>query len=174
MAEETTEKTERAEKTEKKEKPPAAVPETAGQDAAAAVAVAGENAAAAPKAPKHAARIIKHLGPGIAHITASFNNTVVSISDLKGNVLAWSSSGRAGFKGSRKSTAFAAGIVGQDVARQVMAMGMKEVEVRIQGPGAGRETAIRSLQSSGLTVSVIKDVTPIPHNGCRPRKRRRV
>jgi len=146
--------------------------------AAAVVPVEGGAAAPVAEAPKagarHSHRGLKHVPMGIAHITASFNNTVVTISDVKGNVLAWSSSGRAGFKGSRKSTAFAAGIVGQDVARQVTSMGMKEVEVRVQGPGAGRETAIRSLQSAGLTVSVIKDVTPMPHNGCRSRKRRRV
>ncbi len=116
----------------------------------------------------------KQVPFGVANILATFNNTVVTLADMKGDVVAWSSSGRAGFKGSRKSTAFAAGVVGQDAARQALAKGMREVEVRVQGPGAGRETAIRSLQSSGLNISVIKDVTPVPHNGCRPRKRRRV
>jgi len=111
---------------------------------------------------------------GIAHILATFNNTIVSISDPKGGVLAWSSSGRAGFKGSRKSTAFAATVVAQDVARQVASRGMHEVEVRVQGAGAGRESAVRALQASGLSIAVVKDVTPVPHNGCRPRKRRRV
>ncbi len=111
---------------------------------------------------------------GIAHIRATFNNTMVTIADTKGRVCAWSTAGRAGFKGSRKSTAFAAGVVGQEAARQALARGVREVEVRVQGPGAGRETAIRSLQSSGLQITMIKDVTPIPHNGCRPRKRRRV
>ncbi len=111
---------------------------------------------------------------GVAHVMASFNNTVVSITDLKGNVISWSSAGRAGFKGSRKSTAFAATVVGQEAARAAIAKGMTEVEVRIQGPGAGRETAVRAIQAAGLTVTAIKDVTPLPHDGCRPRKRRRV
>jgi small subunit ribosomal protein S11 len=111
---------------------------------------------------------------GIVHIRATFNNTIISISDSKGGVIAWSTSGRAGFKGSRKSTAFAASVVAQEVARQAVARGMQEVEVRVQGPGAGRESAIRAIQSAGLNVTMIKDVTPMPHNGCRPRKRRRV
>lgn len=111
---------------------------------------------------------------GIAHIKSTFNNTLVSITDMKGGVVAWSSAGKAGFKGSRKSTAFAATLVGQDAARQAMARGMREVEVRVQGAGSGRESAVRALQSSGLNISVIKDITPVPHNGCRPRKRRRV
>lgn len=111
---------------------------------------------------------------GIAHIRSTFNNTLVSISDTTGGVVSWCTSGRAGFKGSRKSTAFAATLVGQDAARQAVAKGMREVEVRVQGAGSGRESAIRALQAAGLTVTVIKDVTPIPHNGCRPRKRRRV
>jgi len=111
---------------------------------------------------------------GIVHIRATFNNTIISVSDSKGGVIAWSTSGRAGFKGSRKSTAFAASVVAQEVARQAVARGMQEVEVRVQGPGAGRESAIRALQSAGLNLTMIKDVTPMPHNGCRPRKRRRV
>lgn len=111
---------------------------------------------------------------GIAFIRSSFNNTQVSITDMRGCVVAWSSSGRAGFKGSRKSTAFAATMVGQDAARQAASKGMQEVEIRVQGAGAGRESAIRAIQSAGLSVTVIKDVTPVPHNGCRPRKRRRV
>jgi len=111
---------------------------------------------------------------GIVHIRATFNNTIISISDSKGGIIAWSTSGRAGFKGSRKSTAFAASVVAQEVSRQAVARGMQEVEVRVQGPGAGRESAIRAIQSAGLNVSMIKDVTPMPHNGCRPRKRRRV
>jgi len=111
---------------------------------------------------------------GVAHIRATFNNTVVSIADAKGGVISWGSAGRAGFKGSRKSTAFAASVVAQDVARQAVGRGMQEVEVRVQGPGAGRESAIRALQSAGLNITLIKDVTPMPHNGCRPRKRRRV
>jgi small subunit ribosomal protein S11 len=111
---------------------------------------------------------------GVAHIKATFNNTIVSITDPRGGVIAWSSAGRAGFKGSRKSTAFAATTVAQDAARQAMGRGLREVEVRVQGAGAGRESAIRALQSAGLSISVIKDVTPIPHNGCRARKMRRV
>ena len=102
------------------------------------------------------------------------NNTQVSITDMQGNVIGWSSAGRMGFKGSRKSTAFAAQQVAQDAARQAMSHGMKEVEVRVKGPGSGRESAIRALQAIGLDITCIKDVTPIPHNGCRPRKKRRV
>lgn len=116
----------------------------------------------------------KHVPVGIVFIKATFNNTQVSIADTQGNVISWGSAGRSGFKGSRKSTAFAATVVAQDAARQAVGMGMQEVEVRVQGPGAGRESAIRALQSSGLTVTSIKDVTAIPHNGCRPPKRRRV
>ena len=116
----------------------------------------------------------RQVSSGIAHIRATFNNTCVSITDLRGGVIAWSNGGRAGFKGSRKSTAFAATLVGQDAGRQAISRGMHEVEVRVQGAGSGRESAIRALQSSGLNITVIKDVTPIPHNGCRPRKRRRV
>ncbi len=111
---------------------------------------------------------------GVAHIKATFNNTIVSITDPSGNVLAWSSAGRCGFKGSRKSTAYAANLVAQDAARQASSKGIREVEVRVQGPGAGRESAIRALQTAGLTIRAIKDVTPIPHDGCRPPKRRRV
>jgi small subunit ribosomal protein S11 len=114
------------------------------------------------------------VSAGIAHIRATFNNTIVSITDMRGGVVAWCSAGRAGFKGSRKSTAFAATMVAQDAARQASSKGMHEVEVRIQGAGSGRESAIRALQSAGLNVTMIKDVTPMPHNGCRPRKRRRV
>jgi small subunit ribosomal protein S11 len=119
---------------------------------------------------KHA----KNVTTGIANILATFNNTVVSISDMQGNVIGWSSAGRVGFKGSRKSTAFAAQQVAQDAARQAMSHGMREVEVRVKGPGSGRESAIRALQAIGLEISVIKDCTPVPHNGCRPRKKRRV
>jgi small subunit ribosomal protein S11 len=116
----------------------------------------------------------KNISVGIANILATFNNTNVSITDMQGNVLGWSSAGRVGFKGSRKSTAFAAQQVAQDAARQAMSHGMREVEVRVKGPGSGRESAIRALQAIGLEISVIKDVTPVPHNGCRPRKKRRV
>lgn len=116
----------------------------------------------------------KTIPAGIAHITASFNNTSCSISDARGNVISWCSSGRAGFKGSRKCTAFAGTMVAQDAARQAIAKGMHEVEVRVQGVGAGRESAVRAIATAGLAVSAIKDVTPIAHNGCRARKRRRV
>ena len=116
----------------------------------------------------------KNIISGVANILATFNNTQVCITDMQGNVLGWSSAGRVGFKGSRKSTAFAAQQVAQDAARQAMSHGMREVEIRVKGPGSGRESAIRALQAIGLEISVIKDVTPIPHNGCRPRKKRRV
>ncbi len=116
----------------------------------------------------------KNISVGVANILATFNNTQVSITDMQGNLLGWSSAGRVGFKGSRKSTAFAAQQVAQDAARQAMSHGMKEVEIRVKGPGSGRESAIRALQAIGLEISVIKDVTPVPHNGCRPRKKRRV
>jgi small subunit ribosomal protein S11 len=116
----------------------------------------------------------KNISNGIANILATFNNTQVSITDMHGNLLGWSSAGRVGFKGSRKSTAFAAQQVAQDAARQAMSHGVKEVEVRVKGPGSGRESAIRALQGIGLEISIIRDVTPVPHNGCRPRKKRRV
>jgi len=116
----------------------------------------------------------KNISTGIANILATFNNTQVSITDLHGNLLGWSSAGRVGFKGSRKSTAYAAQQVAQDAARQAMSHGMREIEVRVKGPGSGRESAIRALQAIGLEVTVIKDMTPVPHNGCRPRKKRRV
>lgn len=116
----------------------------------------------------------KNVTNGIANILATFNNTQVTITDMQGNLLGWSSAGRVGFKGSRKSTAFAAQQVAQDAARQAMSHGMREVEVKVKGPGSGRESAIRALQAIGLEITSIKDVTPIPHNGCRPRKKRRV
>jgi small subunit ribosomal protein S11 len=116
----------------------------------------------------------KNIEHGIAHIKSSFNNTIISISDLQGNNVSWSSAGTVGFKGSRKSTPFAAQLAAESAARSAMDHGMKQVEVFVKGPGAGREAAIRSLQAAGLEVNLIKDVTPIPHNGCRPPKRRRV
>ena len=116
----------------------------------------------------------KNIFSGVANILATFNNTMVTITDMQGNLLGWSTAGRVGFKGSRKSTAYAAQQVAQDAARQAMSHGMKEVEVRVKGPGSGRESAIRALQAIGLEIVTIKDVTPIPHNGCRPRKKRRV
>jgi small subunit ribosomal protein S11 len=116
----------------------------------------------------------KNIISGIANILATFNNTLVSITDMQGHVIGWSSAGRVGFKGSRKSTAYAAQQVAQDAARQAMSHGMREIEVRVKGPGSGRESAIRALQAIGLEITTIKDVTPVPHNGCRPRKKRRV
>jgi small subunit ribosomal protein S11 len=116
----------------------------------------------------------KNIASGIANILATFNNTIVSITDAQGHVIGWSSAGRVGFKGSRKSTAYAAQQVAQDAARQAMSHGMREVEVRVKGPGSGRESAIRAFQAIGMEITTIKDVTPVPHNGCRPRKKRRV
>lgn len=116
----------------------------------------------------------KNIPFGIANIVATFNNTMVTISDAQGNTISWSTAGRVGFKGSRKSTAFAAQQAAQDAARQAMAHGLREVEVRVNGPGSGRESAIRALQAVGLEITAIKDITPVPHNGCRPRKKRRV
>ncbi len=116
----------------------------------------------------------KNIPVGVAHILASFNNTIVTITDGNGNVVCWSSSGNQGFKGSRKSTPFAAQMASENAAKKAMEQGMRTVEVWVKGPGAGRESAIRALQSVGLDISAIRDVTPIPHNGCRPPKRRRV
>jgi small subunit ribosomal protein S11 len=119
-------------------------------------------------------REFKNVGSGVAHIHSSFNNTIVTISDNQGSVIAWASAGNLGFKGSKKSTPFAAQMAAEAVARKAMEHGMKQAEVYVKGPGAGREAAIRSLQATGLEITLIKDVTPIPHNGCRPPKRRRV
>ena len=178
----------------KQPKKAAAAASPAAEGAAAPAAEAPKTAegaagpAAAPAAPTAAellademagkkivkAKGAKNILSGIANILATFNNTLVSITDMQGHVIGWSSAGRVGFKGSRKSTAYAAQQVAQDAARQAMAHGMKEVEVRVKGPGSGRESAIRALQAIGLEITTIKDVTPIPHNGCRPRKKRRV
>src|SRR5512139_1197071 len=116
----------------------------------------------------------RNIPRGVAHIQATFNNTIVTITDIDGNVIAWSSAGTQGFKGSRKSTPFAAQLAAEDAARKAMDQGMRTVDVLIKGPGAGRETALRALQAAGFRITLIKDVTPIPHNGCRPPKRRRV
>jgi small subunit ribosomal protein S11 len=116
----------------------------------------------------------KNIHTGIAHVLSTFNNTIVTITDMNGNVIGWSSAGKVGFKGSRKSTAYAAQMVAQDASRQAMGHGLKEVEVLVKGPGAGRESAVRALQAIGLDLTVIRDVTPVPHNGCRPPKQRRV
>jgi len=116
----------------------------------------------------------KNVPSGVAHVQSTFNNTIITITDLEGQVICWSSAGAMGFKGSRKGTPFAAQIAGEDSARKAKEHGVKRVEVYVKGPGSGREAAIRSLQAAGLQISLIKDVTPIPHNGCRPPKRRRV
>jgi small subunit ribosomal protein S11 len=188
----------KAEKEEKKpaakaaetEKSPSQAP-TAGepkQKKAAAAQPQEKVAPAAEKAPENlsldadaveAPKIVKAKGAknihsGIAHVYATFNNTIVTITDLTGNVIGWSSAGKVGFKGSRKSTAYAAQLVAQDASRQAMGHGLKEVQVLVKGPGAGRESAVRALQAIGLDLTLIRDVTPVPHNGCRPPKQRRV
>ena len=122
----------------------------------------------------HKAKKAKNIAKGIVHITATFNNTLVNVTDTKGNAIGWSSAGKMGFKGSRKSTAYAAQVVSQDACRQAMGHGLKEVDVRVKGPGSGRESAVRAVQGLGLDILSIRDVTPIPHNGCRPKKARRV
>ncbi len=116
----------------------------------------------------------KHVTVGIAHIQATFNNTIVTITDQKGNVLTWASAGSVGFKGSRKGTPYAAQVAAETAAKKAMDMGVRQVDIYVKGPGAGRESAIRALQAAGLDINIIKDVTPVPHNGCRPPKRRRV
>ena len=160
-------------------KPAAAKAADATKPEAVAAQAAAPTAAELLAEDPNAKKIIKAKGSknittGVANILATFNNTQVTITDMHGNLLGWSSAGRVGFKGSRKSTAFAAQQVAQDAARQAMSHGMREVEIRVKGPGSGRESAIRALQAIGLEISTIKDVTPIPHNGCRPRKKRRV
>ena len=161
--------------------PPAAAPAApAAVDPKEAAALAAKQAVAAlldpeenkPKVVK--AKGSKNITSGIVHVLSTFNNTIVSITDHRGNVFGWSSAGKMGFKGSRKSTAYAAQMVSQDACRQAMGHGLREVEVRVKGPGAGRESAIRAIQAVGLEISIIKDVTPVPHNGCRPPKARRV
>ena len=116
----------------------------------------------------------KNIASGTAHINATFNNTMITITDAQGNTIAWASAGSQGFKGSRKSTPYAAQVAGDDVGKKAQEHGMKTLEVEVKGPGSGRESALRALQASGFTITSIRDVTPIPHNGCRPRKRRRV
>jgi small subunit ribosomal protein S11 len=178
--------------------PPQAVAETTAPAPAASKPEAKAKAAKRPEAAKEEAKpaaptenltlsgdniepvkIVKAKGSknvhsGIAHVLSTFNNTIVTITDLKGNVIGWSSAGKVGFKGSRKSTAYAAQMVAQDASRQAMGHGLKEVEVLVRGPGAGRESAVRALQAIGLDLTLIRDVTPVPHNGCRPPKQRRV
>jgi small subunit ribosomal protein S11 len=129
-------------------------------------------AKAATQRPKRKER--RNIVSGVAHINATFNNTTITITDVQGNAIAWSSSGAQGFKGSRKSTPYAAQVAAEDAGRKAQDFGMKTLEVEVKGPGAGRESALRALQAVGFTITAIRDVTPIPHNGCRPRKRRRV
>ena len=187
-------------KAEKAEKKPIAKADDAGKSKPQAAAAASEapkkakkpveakkDEAAAPAAENlsldadavEAPKIVKAKGAknihsGVAHVYATFNNTIVTITDQTGNVIGWSSAGKVGFKGSRKSTAYAAQLVAQDAARQAMGHGLKEVQVLVKGPGAGRESAVRALQAIGLDLTLIRDVTPVPHNGCRPPKQRRV
>jgi len=157
---------------------PAKKPAKQKKEQPASVAGASENLSLSgdevekPKVVK--AKGSKNVHSGIAHVLSTFNNTIVTITDMKGNVIGWSSAGKVGFKGSRKSTAYAAQMVAQDASRQAMGHGLKEVEVLVKGPGAGRESAVRALQAIGLDLTVIRDVTPVPHNGCRPPKQRRV
>src|SRR5213595_2070118 len=162
-AEPAVKRTKKPAKTKKEEAAPAAAPEN--------LSLSSDDIEK-PKVVK--AKGSKNVHTGIAHVLSTFNNTIVTITDMKGNVIGWSSAGKVGFKGSRKSTAYAAQMVAQDASRQAMGHGLKEVEVRVKCPGSGRESAIRALQAIGLEISTIKDVTPIPHNGCRPRKKRRV
>lgn len=161
------------EKNKQEEKVQQQAPAAAEAAAPAAPALPGEEDAGKP-VKKTRVKGAKNIPVGVVNILASFNNTMVSITDVKGAVIAWSSAGRCGFKGSRKSTAYAATMVAQEAARQAVSHGMHEVEVRVQGPGAGRESAIRAVQAAGLNITSIRDITPMPHNGCRPPKRRRV
>ena len=149
-------------------------PEVAAEAAPIAASDAANGAAEGAEAPTKKVRAGKSIPAGIAFIRSTFNNTQVSIADARGGVIAWSSAGKAGFKGSRKSTAFAATMVAQDAARVAVAKGMHECEVRMQGAGQGRESAVRAIQAAGIRVTMITDTTPLAHNGCRPRKRRRV
>lgn len=153
------------------EKPPVPVAEAVALDPLAELT----SVDAKPVVVKKRAKGAKLIPSGIAYIRASFNNTIVTLTDPRGNAVSWSSSGKCGFKGSRKSTAYAATVVSQEAARAAVAnVGMRDVEVCVQGPGAGRESAIRGIQSAGLNVTAIRDITPVPHNGCRPPKARRV
>ncbi len=161
-----------AEETKKDEvKTPAAPAAPVDAAPAAADAAAPEGEA---KAVRRRVKGSKNVPVGIVHILASFNNTTVSITDPRGNVLSWSSGGRCGFKGSRKSTAYAGTVVSQEACKVALGHGLHEVEILVQGPGSGRESAIRAVQAAGLAITGIRDITPVPHNGCRPRKRRRV
>ncbi len=162
-AEPAVKRTKKPAKTKKEEAAPSAAPENLSLSA---------DDIEKPKVVK--AKGSKNVHTGIAHVLSTFNNTIVTITDMSGNVIGWSSAGKVGFKGSRKSTAYAAQMVAQDASRQAMGHGLKEVEVLVRGPGAGRESAVRALQAVGLDLTLIRDVTPVPHNGCRPPKQRRV
>jgi small subunit ribosomal protein S11 len=166
------EKAPKAEKAPKGEKKGAAAPAVKPADQSSTSLSLDPNDIEKPKIVK--AKGSKNVYVGIAHISATFNNTIVSITDMTGAVIGWSSAGKCGFRGSKKSTAYVAQVVAQDASRQAMGHGLKEVSVRVKGPGTGRESAIRALQAIGLEVTSITDVTPSPHNGCRPRKQRRV
>ena len=155
-----------------KKKKEEAAPKVSGAAAAPESLSLSADTVGKPKIVK--AKGSKNVHTGIAHVLSTFNNTIVTITDMKGNVIGWSSAGKVGFKGSRKSTAYAAQMVAQDASRQAMGHGLKEVEVLVKGPGAGRESAVRALQAIGLDLTIIRDVTPVPHNGCRPPKQRRV
>ena len=162
---------------EKQTKPAAEQPKKVEEAAAPAVPNLGgiEPVTASPVTPKKGKkRVKKNIASGIVHIASTFNNTQITICDQAGNVIAWSSAGARGFKGSRKSTPFAAQLAAEQAARRAMEHGLRKVDVVVKGPGSGRETAIRSLQATGLEIASIQDCTPVPHNGCRPRKRRRV
>lgn len=178
-------------KNQEVEAPAAEAPAAPAPQPEAAAPAAAEQAAAPKKEQKrdifaeiaggeeqvvkiHKAKGSKNITRGIVHVTATFNNTIVSVTDSNGNSLGWSSAGKMGFRGSRKSTAYAAQVVSQDACRQAMSHGLKEAEVRVKGPGSGRESAVRAVQGLGVEITSIKDVTPIPHNGCRPKKARRV
>lgn len=159
-------------KAEKAEKAPADKNDAAPKaDAAAGGEAAGEDAAAAPK-PKKRKSVVP--AEGLAHIKATFNNVQITLTDLSGNTISWASSGKMGFKGSRKNTPYAAQVASSNAAKKAYDLGLRRVEVYVKGPGSGRESAIRALATSGLEISTIRDITPIPHNGCRPPKRRRV
>ena len=160
-----------AEETKDEVKAPAAAAPAAAEGAAAPAEASAEGEG---KAVRRRAKGAKNVPVGVVHILASFNNTTVSITDPRGNVIAWSSGGRCGFKGSRKSTAYAGTVVSQEACKVALGFGMHEVEIQVQGPGSGRESAIRAVQAAGLAISGIRDITPVPHNGCRARKRRRV
>ena len=162
-----------------KEAKPASAAKKAGKEGRQEGSGSGQHVALSLDDSIEPLKIVKAKGSknvihGIAHVQASFNNTIVSITDQKGAVIGWSSAGKCGFKGSRKSTAYAAQMVAQDACKQAMSHGLREVEVRVKGPGAGRESAVRAMQAVGLEITVIRDVTPVPHNGCRPPKQRRV